>query len=231
MKTHLTFFGVIFLIGLLCLSTGCDRLLRPGVKNSEEAQQAEKSKDYPKAVRLYEASLDGTSSTSESHYHLGVIYDDCLHDRVSALHHYRRYLSFHPTGSKSEEVKRSVKRLEAMLVTDLGEGMPISRSEAIRLKNENMALRQELAEHKAAEKSAATAANTKNVPTAAKASKPDKKPGKDSKTYVVQNGDTLAAISRKFYKTSARWKDIADANHNQLGGKVNLKAGMTLIIP
>ena len=52
-----------------------------------------------------------------------------------------------------------------------------------------------------------------------------------AKTYVVQHGDTLASISRKFYKNSGRWKDIQDANFNSLSGTVKLKQGMTLIIP
>ncbi|MEO8206078.1 MAG: LysM peptidoglycan-binding domain-containing protein [Chthoniobacterales bacterium] len=220
--------GIVFLSAFVFLNTGCDKILRPGSKSLEQGEQAEKAKDYTKAVRYYEAALDGTAVTAEAHYRLAAVYDDKLKDPVAALHHYRRYTHFLPASSKANEVKHSIKRIETMLVADLGEGMPISRAEAVRLKNDNMALRQEMAELKAADK---RAANTKASPANPATAKTDKSGGKGSRTYVVEKGDTLAAISRKFYKTSARWKDVADANHNQLGGKENLKTGMTLIIP
>ena len=50
-------------------------------------------------------------------------------------------------------------------------------------------------------------------------------------TYVVQSGDTLVSISRKFYQTTGRWKDILDANQNQLSNPDELKAGQTIILP
>jgi nucleoid-associated protein YgaU len=49
--------------------------------------------------------------------------------------------------------------------------------------------------------------------------------------YVVQSGDTLVSISRKFYQTTARWQDILDANQNQLSNPDELKAGQTIILP
>ena len=52
-----------------------------------------------------------------------------------------------------------------------------------------------------------------------------------SRTYTVVPGDTLAKISRKYYKNSTRAKDIQDANFNALEGTVTIKPGMTLIIP
>ena len=50
-------------------------------------------------------------------------------------------------------------------------------------------------------------------------------------TYVVQSGDTLVSISRKFYQTTARWQDILDANQNQLSNPDELKTGQTIILP
>jgi nucleoid-associated protein YgaU len=48
---------------------------------------------------------------------------------------------------------------------------------------------------------------------------------------VVQRGDTLASISRKFYKTSTRWKQILDANRNVIDHPKKLVVGQTLVIP
>ena len=48
------------------------------------------------------------------------------------------------------------------------------------------------------------------------------------KTYVIKKGDTLSAISIKFYYTPNKWRIIADAN--KLDPK-NLKVGKTIRIP
>jgi LysM repeat protein len=51
------------------------------------------------------------------------------------------------------------------------------------------------------------------------------------RTYVVQSGDTLVSISRKFYQTPNRWKDILDTNKYQVTNPDELKAGQTIILP
>jgi len=52
-----------------------------------------------------------------------------------------------------------------------------------------------------------------------------------ARTYVVQPGDTFTSISRKFYQTPSRWKDILDANLNQIPNPDELKAGQKIILP
>jgi len=50
------------------------------------------------------------------------------------------------------------------------------------------------------------------------------------RTYVVQKGDTLSSISRKFYGDSKRWKDIYNAN-KQLTNPNKVPVGARLAIP
>lgn len=50
-------------------------------------------------------------------------------------------------------------------------------------------------------------------------------------TYVVQSGDTLGSISRKFYGTSARYMDIYNANRDTMASPNSVTVGQTLIIP
>jgi nucleoid-associated protein YgaU len=50
-------------------------------------------------------------------------------------------------------------------------------------------------------------------------------------TYVVQKGDTLCSLARKFYGDQARWKDIWEANRARLSDPDKLSVGMKLIIP
>jgi energy-coupling factor transporter transmembrane protein EcfT len=49
--------------------------------------------------------------------------------------------------------------------------------------------------------------------------------------YAVQTGDTLFSISRKFYKSPDRWKEILDANRKDIRNPKKLTVGQTLIIP
>lgn len=49
--------------------------------------------------------------------------------------------------------------------------------------------------------------------------------------HIVQPGETLGAISKRYYGTTTRWKDILAANADQLEKPEKLRPGMTLIIP
>jgi nucleoid-associated protein YgaU len=51
------------------------------------------------------------------------------------------------------------------------------------------------------------------------------------RTYIVQKGDTLFSLARKFYDDQARWKDIWEANRTRLPDPDKLLVGMKLIIP
>lgn len=49
--------------------------------------------------------------------------------------------------------------------------------------------------------------------------------------YVVRRGDTLGAIARTYYNSSARWQLILDANRDKIGKPEDIRPGMTLVIP
>lgn len=49
--------------------------------------------------------------------------------------------------------------------------------------------------------------------------------------HVVAKGDTLFGLARRYYRDQARWKDILNANRNELGDPNLLRVGQRLIIP
>lgn len=54
----------------------------------------------------------------------------------------------------------------------------------------------------------------------------------EGNAYTVQKGDTLVALSRKFYGGDGDWKRILEANRSLLkGDPASLKPGMKLTIP
>jgi len=208
---------------LVCGLAGCDR-----VGNSRYAQLMQDADnksaqgDFERAVNLYEAALDDSPRGAEVHYKLALLYDDKLNDPVSALHHFKRYLALSPNGAHAKDVKESMKRDEIAALTSLSGDSVITRAEAARLRNENLTLHKQLEER-------AVARTGFDKSQGNDAKKPGSK--KSGQTYVVQSGDTLASISRKFYKSPKRWKAILDANKKDIHDPKDLTIGQTLIIP
>jgi len=215
--------------------TGCEQIYRQHTNQLRDAADAKASAgEYKAAVPLYEASLDGMEETAVVHYRLGMIYDQHLDQPLNAIHHFQRYLDLAPDGVHAKDVQNMIAEDRLKLVTRYGNGATIPQQEAIRLKNANLELRQQVldlrAELEAASQARAEALKLlgKNAPRPQQVQK-ELIPG--VRTYTVQQGDTLASISRKFYKNPAQWKRIQDANFNRMEGTAILKAGMVLMIP
>lgn len=225
----------IFAIAISCgLAFGvgaCDRMITPrSAQIIKDAESKSADGNYLRAITLYESALDGSAKSAEIHYRLAILYDDKMHDPLNALHHFKRYLTLAPTGPHASDVKNFMKKDELELGTTLSGDSVVSRAEAARLKNENLALRKEL-EDSRARLSGATTEKASGDNREVKKTDAARKAERASRTYVVRDGDTLASISRKFYKSSAKWKKIRDANRNTVDDPGKLKAGQTLTIP
>jgi tetratricopeptide (TPR) repeat protein len=181
--------------------------------------------DFQRAINLYEAALDDSPRCAEIHYKLALLYDDKLKDPVSALHHFKRYLALNPNGPHANDVKKSIRHDEIAALTALSGDSVIPRSEAAQLRNENLNLRKELE----ARAGSLRSAPEKPQPNDASSKKTAAK--KTDRTYVVQSGDTLFSISRKFYKSPKRWKQILEANRKNIRDPKKLTVGETLVIP
>src|SRR6266566_4555803 len=133
--------SVFFACGFL----GCDRLTSSRYAQlMRDADAKSEQGDFERAINLYEAALDDSPRCAEIHYKLAVLYDYKMNDPLSALHHFRRYLALSPNGSHANDVKNSMKRDEVAVLTTLSGDSVVPRSEAARLRNENLDLHKEL---------------------------------------------------------------------------------------
>jgi tetratricopeptide (TPR) repeat protein len=214
-------------ISLAFCFIGCERLL-PSRYNQlvQDADNKAAKGDFDRAINLYEAALDDSPRCAEVHYKLALLYDDKLNDPVGALHHFRRYLALSPNGSHANDAKNSIQRDELAAITSLSGDSVVTRAEAARLRNENLIL------HRQLDARTGTSQNTPGkvqMREAASAKSGASKSG--SRTYVVREGDTLASISRKFYKSPKRWHQILEANKGSIHNPKKLTVGQTLVIP
>ena len=209
---------------------GCDRMLTPRSPQAvKDANRKAADGDFIQAINLYEGALDGSEKSAEIHYQMALLYDDKMNDPLNALHHFKRYLTLAPTGAHAAEVKNFMKRDELALITTLSGDSVVTRSEAARLRNENLSLRKKVEE---------SAAQAHGLSVAEKNPRESKgRSGTSNKTkaggvsYVVQPGDTLFSLSRQFYDSPDRWKEILEANSKSINDPAKLKVGQTLTIP
>jgi LysM repeat protein len=210
-------------VGLALATGGCDRMITPrSAQIIKDAENKTAVGNFARAITLYESALDDSPRSADVHYRLALLYDDKLHDPLHALHHFKRYLTLAPAGPHASDAKNFMKKAELELGTSLSGDAVVSRAEAARLKNENLALRKEVEDFRAHRSPEKPQADAKGA---------DKKAGASPHTYVVREGDTLASISRRFYKSSGRWKKIRDANKSVIDDPAKLKPGTTLTIP
>ena len=70
----------------------------------------------------------------------------------------------------------------------------------------------------------------REAPPSAEKKDADKVPARP-KTYVVEEGDTLYGIAKRFYGSILPWKKIRDANKALISSDNRLKAGDTIVLP
>ena len=143
----------------------------------------------------------GSGDRATIHLKMAEVFANRLKDSSSAAYHYKRILALRAGGQASEKARAALRRLEA--------GSASSENGSGKSGSQARLLSPEQAAAAAAEKEAKAKV----------------------RTYVVQPGDTFTSISKKFYQTPSRWKDILDANQNQIPSPDDLKSGQTIILP
>ena len=194
----------------------------------------------------------------ESHLELGRLYLNEMKDYIFAIYHFRKFLELCPNSPMSMQVRQLIDTARKGYAASLPESpfennLPKIELEEMynKLQKENVELKQKLVA--ATEKNDSLASELqqmqKNVvpvrPVSSnvqetKVSTSQKLPPQKSgvvvardipSSYVVQPGDTLSSISKRFYGSSRRWKDIFKANRDRLVSPESVRQGQTLRLP
>ena len=162
-------------------------------------------------------------------------------DPIAAVYHYRRFLELSPDSKEAGAVEQLIVSAEKEIVRKLPGEPYAGHLEAIGLREENERLKRDLAdlrvrlglpqpspEGSVASKKSSVVNAKPAVPETAPAAPVDPGPVRN---YVVQKGDSLYAISRKFFGDSAHIELIFNSNRDVLPNRESLQIGQTLRIP
>ncbi|MCH1453827.1 MAG: LysM peptidoglycan-binding domain-containing protein [Flavobacteriaceae bacterium] len=179
-----------------------------------------------------------TMNSPKSHLEVGRLFLTLKSrkDPVAAIYHFRRFLFLENDSKEAPKVKQLIITAEREIIRDLP-GEPYSDYlDSLALKEENELLKREIADLRARQGLPISSTQTLDPKPTLQQVEPQVLPLKPkpvalARTYVVQKGDSLYAISRKFYGDSSKIDLIFKANRASLPSKNSLKLGQKLIIP
>jgi len=153
-------------------------------------------------------------------------------DPVASIYHFRRFLLLKPESREAPKVEQLIVTAEREIIRDLPGEPYDDYLDLIALKEENAKLKRQVLDYQArlGEPVGEVAPTTNPVtPPVDRPAQPTPPPV--IRSYVVKQGDSLYAISRKFYGDSSHIDRIFQANRDSLPSKDSLKVGQTLRIP
>ena len=224
-------------LSLILFAGGCVR--NPDARDARDrclrrAQAARDAQDIDGAIQWCEKALVRRPDSARAHRELGLFYDNYKRDYVPAIYHYRRYLELRPTAADRADVEDRIAQCRTAFASEIAASPAelkralLALAERIRtLELEVVALRAQTGATAApavpspAVRPVATASTAPIPPATATA----------AQVHVVQAGESLGAISMRYYGTQAKWKDIFNANRDKVPDPNNVKVGTRLDIP
>lgn len=230
------------------------------VVSETDEKQYQLGQDYKNQGRMEEALgaflrvIDARRDAPESNLDAGYIYLRTMKDPVRAIYHFDRYLQFKPQSPQATQVRQLIETAQKEFARQLPaqpyEG-GLDRIDLMdlvaSLKLENESLKRDLiaatarvqqlenvlgqARRSTQVQNAAPIQNQAWTPPQATTTPQDPNPSTVPRTYTVQSGDTLSAISARFYGTPTRWIDIYQANRDRISSESALRVGQEIRIP
>lgn len=154
-------------------------------------------------------------------------------DPIASIYHFRRFLLLKPESREAPKIKQLIVSAEREIIRNLP-GKPYGDYlDLIALQEENTKLQRQIVDYQArlGRPLPEETLPQRLVPSPPSSPRTLPSPPGQVKSYVVKKGDSLYAISRKFYGDSSKIDLIFQANRDNLPSKNSLKVGQTLLIP
>ncbi|WPJ93954.1 LysM peptidoglycan-binding domain-containing protein [Coraliomargarita algicola] len=247
--------AVVHLVG--CAPSGVEIVSETDEKQYQLGQDYKSQGRMEEALSAFLRVVDARRDAPESHLEAGYIYLRTMKDPVRAIYHFDRYLQFKPQSPQASQVRQLIETAQKEFARQLpaqpyeGELDRIDLMDLVKtLKQENDSLKRELMAATARVEQLENVLGQARRTTQAQASSaqqqavqvrgstptqsaavPTPSPSNAPRTYTVQSGDTLSAISKRFYGTPSRWIDIYQANRDRLSSESALRVGQEVRIP
>jgi LysM repeat protein len=218
----------------------------------QEGKSCVSSMDYTGAVEAFEKAVEVNPRSASAHFQLGWLYEEKVQDPAAAIYHYQQYLKLRPDADNAEVVKQHIVNCKQDLAKDvlpLPVAPPMQR-QFEQLAEENKKLRDENEKWKAYFASLPKTAPATNPPaqtpvqpvtrsvsnaptqsvsgnsTRQTVSNNFRSPVPTGRTHVVQQGETAAAIARRY---GVKLDDLLKANPGLEPKK--MRVGRSINIP
>jgi len=231
-------FALVGAFSFLC--SGCGSSDLPGIEENDSAYDRGRAHlrqgNEEEALDEFLSVTRRIVQSPQSHIEVGrlLMKLDSRRDPVAAIYHYRRFLQLSPESKEAATVEQLIVTAEREIIRKLPGEPYVEHLEALGLREENNRLKRELSDMRVRLGLPLETTDAVQSPSASPPVPPvQAKPPEPSvpRTHVVQQGDSLYAISRKFYGDSAHIDLIYNANRDVLINKSSLKIGQKLRIP
>ena len=247
---------LVSLIGMAgCVPSGVEVVSETDEKQYQLGQDYKNQGRMVEALGAFERVIDARRDAPESHLEAGYIYLRTLKDPINAIYHFNRYLRLQPHSSQATQVGQLIETAQKEFARQLPAQPYEGRLDRIdlmdltqTLKQENEGLKRELIaatsrvqqlENVLGQARRSTQAQAYNQngqvaqirPSTPLSPQSPPTPSDAPRTYTIKSGDTLSAISNRFYGTSSRWIDIYQANRDRLSSESAIRVGQEIRIP
>lgn len=217
----------------------------------QRALEQVRLQNWDRAIGHLEKALTNDPALGRPHLELALIYHQRVPDLVRAIYHYERYLERRPETEKRALIQDWIRQARIALAGEIGRTSGDITEELVRLRRENQILREQLAAFERRPSASTPGASVVGQAGDASEEEPrdetalkendagmngseetvDQQKELTPAIYTVVAGDTLMGIARKVYGQSTRWREIFEANRDQMKHEADLKVGQRLRIP
>jgi tetratricopeptide (TPR) repeat protein len=152
----ITYLLLSLTVSLLFVTAGCQPLQK-GLDAEDDrnpyfrrASKLATEQNFHGAITEYENALRSNSEVAQAHIEMGLLYLDKLGDPISAIYHFQKYLNMRPNDSMREQLQTYIDKAKIDFAITLPNSTAQNAEEFVRMKKENVDLRQALAQTQAA---------------------------------------------------------------------------------